>query len=79
MSTESGFADGGCTCRFVRFRMTRKPLFVHCCHCRWCQRETGASFAVDSDSMELTAAAEARINSFHLDKLADILRSSKLR
>ena len=38
--------DGGCTCRRVRYRMTTGPLFVHCCHCRWCQRETGASFAL---------------------------------
>ena len=40
--------DGGCTCRFVRYRMATKPLFVHCCHCRWCQRETGASFALNA-------------------------------
>lgn len=40
--------DGGCTCRFVRYRLTREPLFVHCCHCRWCQRETGASFALNA-------------------------------
>jgi len=32
----------------VRYRMTAKPLFVHCCHCRWCQRETGASFALNA-------------------------------
>ena len=37
--------DGGCTCGAVRYRMTSMPMFVHCCHCRWCQRETGASFA----------------------------------
>ena len=48
MSTESIFFDGGCTCRFVRYRMTARPLFVHCCHCRWCQRETGASFALNA-------------------------------
>jgi hypothetical protein len=48
MSTESAFYDGGCTCRFVRYRMTTKPLFAHCCHCRWCQRETGASFALNA-------------------------------
>jgi hypothetical protein len=41
-------ADGGCTCRNVRYRMTAAPLFVHCCHCRWCQRETGASFALNA-------------------------------
>jgi hypothetical protein len=40
--------DGGCTCRVVRYRMTSKPLVVHCCHCRWCQRETGASFALNA-------------------------------
>jgi hypothetical protein len=48
MRTESTFFDGGCTCRFVRYRMTTRPLFVHCCHCRWCQRETGASFALNA-------------------------------
>jgi hypothetical protein len=40
--------EGGCTCRAVRYRMTSRPLFVHCCHCRWCQRETGASFALNA-------------------------------
>ena len=40
--------DGGCTCRSVRFRLTSKPLFVHCCHCRWCQRETGTAFALNA-------------------------------
>ena len=37
--------DGGCTCGAVRYRMTSAPMFVNCCHCRWCQRETGTSFA----------------------------------
>jgi len=40
--------DGGCTCRRVRYRMTTRPLFVHCCHCRWCQRESGAAFALNA-------------------------------
>jgi len=40
--------DGGCTCRHVRYRMLTAPLFVHCCHCRWCQRESGASFALNA-------------------------------
>jgi hypothetical protein len=40
--------EGGCTCGAVRYRMTRRPMFVHCCHCRWCQRETGASFALNA-------------------------------
>jgi hypothetical protein len=40
--------DGGCTCRTVRYRMTTAPMFVHCCHCRWCQRESGASYALNA-------------------------------
>ncbi len=40
--------EGGCTCGGVRYRMGSFPLFVHCCHCRWCQRETGASFALNA-------------------------------
>lgn len=41
-------AEGGCGCRAVRYRMESAPLFVHCCHCRWCQRESGASFALNA-------------------------------
>lgn len=39
---------GGCSCRAVRYRMETRPLFVHCCHCRWCQRASGASFALNA-------------------------------
>ena len=49
--------EGGCDCGAVRYRMTRAPMIVHCCHCRWCQRETGASFAlnamVEADRVDL--------------------------
>jgi hypothetical protein len=41
-------AEGGCDCGAVRYRMESAPLFVHCCHCRWCQRESGASFALNA-------------------------------
>ncbi len=60
MTTEFS-AEGSCTCRQVRYRMTSRPLFVHCCHCRWCQRETGASFAlnamIEADRVELLSGA----------------------
>jgi hypothetical protein len=53
--------DGGCTCRFVRYRMTTGPMFVHCCHCRWCQRESGSAFAlnalIEADRVKLLAGA----------------------
>ena len=51
--------DGGCDCRAVRYRMHSRPMFVHCCHCRWCQRESGAAFAlnamIEADRVELLA------------------------
>lgn len=40
--------EGGCTCRAVRYAMQTAPLFVHCCHCTWCRRETGAAFALNA-------------------------------
>lgn len=40
--------EGGCDCRRIRYRMETAPLFVHCCHCRWCQRETGSAFALNA-------------------------------
>ena len=53
--------EGGCTCGAVRYRLLSRPLFVHCCHCRWCQRESGASFAlnamIESDRVELIRGA----------------------
>ncbi|HEX7638666.1 MAG TPA: GFA family protein [Burkholderiaceae bacterium] len=51
--------DGGCDCRAIRYRLHARPLFVHCCHCRWCQRETGSAFAINAlierDRVELLA------------------------
>ena len=40
--------EGGCTCGEVRYRLLAAPMFVHCCHCRWCQRETGSAFALNA-------------------------------
>ena len=55
--TSAFAAEGGCDCRAVRYRLTARPIFVHCCHCRWCQRETGASFAlnamIETDCIEM--------------------------
>ena len=52
--------EGGCDCRTVRYRMQSAPLFVHCCHCRWCQRESGASFALNAmiEADRVTTLAE---------------------
>ena len=38
---------GHCACGAIEFELTDTPLFVHCCHCTWCQRETGSAFATN--------------------------------
>ena len=57
--------EGGCTCRHLRYRMATKPLFVHCCHCRWCQRETGTAFAlnamIESDRLTVLSGTPDRV------------------
>lgn len=40
--------EGSCSCGDIRYRLLARPLIVHCCHCRWCQRETGAAFAINA-------------------------------
>ena len=41
-------------------------MIVHCCHCRWCQRETGASFAlnamIEADRVVLLRGAPETVN-----------------
>jgi len=40
--------DGGCACGAVRYRLTSRPMIVHCCHCLDCQKQTGGAFAVNA-------------------------------
>ena len=57
--------DGRCACGSVRYRLTRRPLFVHACHCRRCRRETGSAFAVnalpEAESVEVAAGAPREV------------------
>lgn len=39
--------QGRCACGDVQFEVTASPLIVHCCHCTYCQRETGSAFALN--------------------------------
>lgn len=52
--------EGHCTCGRIRFRLTDRPLFVHACHCTWCQRESGGPHAVnamiETDRIEILGA-----------------------
>ncbi len=42
------FATGGCACGKVRYALLDAPIFTHCRHCTWPQRETGSAFAVNA-------------------------------
>jgi hypothetical protein len=46
--------------------LSDSPLFVHCCHCRWCQRETGTAFALNArivaDRVELLSGTPEVVN-----------------
>ena len=46
--SEEGKLEGGCACGAVRYRMTAPPMFVHCCHCLDCQRQTGSAFVLNA-------------------------------
>ncbi len=49
--------EGGCACGAVRYRLESAPMFVHCCHCLDCQRQTGSAFVlnalIEADRMSL--------------------------
>lgn len=57
--------EGGCSCGAVRYRLLSEPIVVHCCHCSWCQRESGAAFAlnavIESDRVEQLGEPPQRI------------------
>ena len=49
--------EGSCSCGAVRFRLKSAPMFVHCCHCKDCQRQTGSAFVlnalIEADRVEI--------------------------
>ncbi len=57
--------EGGCDCGRLRYRLNCAPIVVHCCHCRWCQRESGSAFAlnavIEADRVELLGDSPERI------------------
>ncbi len=40
---------GGCQCGAIRFALTATPKRISICHCRMCQKATGAPFASFAD------------------------------
>jgi hypothetical protein len=58
--------EGGCACGAVRYRFASEPLFVHCCHCLNCQRQTGSAFVInlliEADRVEVLAGAPEAVD-----------------
>lgn len=38
---------GRCACGTIKYTLKEKPLIVHACHCRDCQRITGTAFVIN--------------------------------
>lgn len=64
-SVEFQALQGGGACGNVRYRLSSEPIYVHCCHCRSCQRESGSALAlnamIESDKVELLSVARWKL------------------
>jgi hypothetical protein len=62
----SAAREGGCACGAVRYRLQSEPMFVHCCHCLNCQRQTGSAFVInlliEADRVELLAGEPVAVD-----------------
>lgn len=59
--------EGGCLCGAVRYRVTAAPFAAEYCHCRMCQRFSGAAAAnwmdFTREEVEFTAGAPTEYES----------------
>lgn len=59
MNNKFQIREGSCTCGHVRYHVFSEPMIVHCCHCRGCQKNSGASSALnalfEADRVELVS------------------------
>ena len=37
---------GGCQCGAIRYRVSRRPLTLYCCHCAECQAQSSSAFGM---------------------------------
>ncbi len=73
--------EGGCACGQVRYRLNDKPMFVNCCHCKDCQRQTGTAFVInaliEAARCEVTGETAATRMPTDSGSAHDIIRCSK--
>lgn len=62
MATEKSPLKGYCTCKTITYEVLAPFLCINCCHCTWCQRETGSAFAlnaiIESSNFRITSEAK---------------------
>ena len=70
--------NGRCSCGAVSFTAPDDPLIVHCCHCSFCQRESGTAFAlnflIESDRVDWDGKTEEILTPSNSGKGQRILR-----
>ena len=64
---------GHCTCKHVTYEFSVEPMFVNCCHCTWCQRETGSAFVINA----LVEAKNVKTLSGEVEKIDTPTESGK--
>jgi len=48
MENTTKTVEGGCACGHIRYQLHSDPMIVHCCHCKYCQRQTGSAFVLNA-------------------------------
>jgi len=69
--------EGGCQCGAVRYRLKAAPIAVYVCHCKDCQRSSGAAFSMTM----MMNAGDVELMSGNLagfDKAADSGRTVRM-
>ncbi|MEX0306331.1 MAG: GFA family protein [Ruegeria sp.] len=60
-SDDTNKYTGSCGCGQLTYQLSSEPLFVHCCHCRECQKQTGSAYVlnaiIETDRVKWTGEA----------------------
>lgn len=48
MASQLDTYSGACGCGQLVYQLSSAPLFVHCCHCTECQKQTGSAYVLNA-------------------------------